>query len=229
MKNYFLLLLLSISAASFAQKRIITGQVTASENSEPLPGVNITIKNTKQGTISDAEGKFTLTVVKGETLIFSFIGFTPREVPISAASEYNVALLANTHTLGEVQVVGSRNANRTKLDSPVPVDVIDLKPLLESAPQVSITQLLQYVSPSFHSVNGSNAGDAGSALNLSQLRGLGVDQVLVLVNGKRRHKSSNINWGGLGNGATELQRNMAQMRSLESSILYSVKVPNNSR
>ncbi|REA61537.1 TonB-dependent receptor [Dyadobacter luteus] len=215
MKNYFLLLLLFISTATLAQQRIITGRVTASENGEPLPGVNITIKNTRQGTITDGDGKFTLTVVKGETLIFSFIGFLAKEVPIHASNEYNVALQTSTHTLGEVQVVGSRNANRTKLDSPVPVDVIDLKPLLESAPQVSITQLLQYVSPSFHSVNGSNAGDAGSALNLSQLRGLGVDQVLVLVNGKRRHKSSNINWGGLGNGATGYDLNSIPTAAIE--------------
>lgn len=193
MKKYFLLLLLATSLNTFAQQRILTGAVTDAQNADALPGVNVSIKGTRQGTLTGADGKFTLNLVKGETLVFSFVGFAAQEVKITSENNYTVALQASTHTLGEVQVVGSRNANRTKLDSPVPVDVIDLKPLLESAPQVSITQLLQYVSPSFHSVNGSNAGDAGSALNLSQLRGLGVDQVLVLVNGKRRHKSSNIN------------------------------------
>lgn len=117
--------------------------------------------------------------------------------------------------LGEVLIVGSRNATRTRLNSPVPVDMIDIKPLQESAPQTSITQLLQYVSPSFHSVNGSNAGDAGSALNLVQLKGLGVDQLLVLVNGKRRHKSSNVNWGGLGNGATGYDLNALPVGAVE--------------
>ncbi|HVI45773.1 MAG TPA: TonB-dependent receptor [Chitinophaga sp.] len=120
-----------------------------------------------------------------------------------------------TRQLGEIQIVGSRSVNRTKLNSPVPVDIIDLKNLQESAPQTSITQLLQYVSPSFHSVNGSNAGDAGSALNLAQLGGLGVDQLLVLVNGKRRHKSSNINWGGLGNGATGYDLNAIPVAAIE--------------
>lgn len=120
-----------------------------------------------------------------------------------------------TRQLGEVQIVGSRSANRTKINSPVPVDVIDIRTLQEQAPQTSITQLLQYVSPSFHSVNGSNAGDAGSALNLAQLKGLGADQLLVLVNGKRRLKSSNINWGGLANGATGYDLNAIPTAAIE--------------
>ena len=215
MKKFILLLFLFTTFKSIAQQRTLTGVVTISEDGSALPGVNVSIKNTKQGTITDADGRFSISLVKGTTLVFSFIGFTAKEVPIGSENEFKITLEPSTHTLGEVQVVGSRNANRTKLDSPVPVDVIDLKPLLESAPQVSITQLLQYVSPSFHSVNGSNAGDAGSALNLSQLRGLGVDQVLVLVNGKRRHKSSNINWGGLGNGATGYDLNSIPTASIE--------------
>ncbi|SFO34890.1 iron complex outermembrane recepter protein [Chitinophaga sp. YR627] len=117
--------------------------------------------------------------------------------------------------LGEVQIVGSRSVTRTRLNAPVPVDVIDLRSLQENAPQTSLTQLLQYISPSFHSVNGSNAGDAGSALNLAQLKGLGVDQLLVLVNGKRRHKSSNVNWGGLGNGATGYDLNSIPAGAIE--------------
>jgi iron complex outermembrane receptor protein len=117
--------------------------------------------------------------------------------------------------LGEVQIVGSRSVTRTRLNAPVPVDVIDLRSLQENAPQTSLTQLLQYISPSFHSVNGSNAGDAGSALNLAQLKGLGVDQLLVLVNGKRRHKSSNVNWGGLGNGATGYDLNAIPAGAIE--------------
>ncbi len=212
--EHLLLLILLISTPLLAQQRTLTGVVSA-EDGAPLPGVNVAVKNTRQGTITDTDGRFTLALVKGEALVFSFIGFIAKELPVTSSNEYDVTLLASTHTLGEVQVVGSRNANRTKIDSPVPVDIIDLKPLLESAPQVSITQLLQYVSPSFHSVNGTNAGDAGSALNLSQLRGLGVDQLLVLVNGKRRHKSANINWGGLGNGATGYDLNAIPTAAIE--------------
>lgn len=172
--KHLLLFILLISTPLFAQQRTLTGVVHA-EDGTALPGVNVAVKNTRQGTITDTDGRFTLPLVKGETLLFSFIGFTAKELPITTSNEYNVTLLASTHTLGEVQVVGSRNANRTKTDSPVPVDMIDLKPLQESAPQVSITQLLQYVSPSFHSVNGTNAGDQVTASNQSAAtRALGI-------------------------------------------------------
>ncbi|WP_339071635.1 TonB-dependent receptor [Chitinophaga sp. 180180018-3] len=133
----------------------------------------------------------------------------------TGTSAQNKRLTDTTSLLGEVQIVGSRSTNRTRLNSPVPVDIIDIKSIQAAAPQTSITQLLQYISPSFHSVNGTNAGDAGSALNLAQLRGLGVDQLLVLVNGKRRHKSANINWGGLGNGATGYDLNAIPAGAIE--------------
>lgn len=210
-KWFYLFFLFSVELA--AQQRILTGKVSAGE--APLPGATVRIKGTNAGTLTQTDGTYRLPFSKGSVLIVSAVGYAPREIAVGTATVYDVVLETSQYLLGEVEIVGSRNASRTRTDSPVPVDVIDLKPLKESAPQVSITQLLQYVSPSFHSVNGSNAGDAGSALNLSQLRGLGVDQVLVLVNGKRRHKSSNVNWGGLGNGATGYDLNSIPTGAIE--------------
>ncbi|MFB6456316.1 TonB-dependent receptor plug domain-containing protein [Chitinophaga sp. Hz27] len=140
---------------------------------------------------------------------------TPLILMQAATAQEQHARRDTTRQLNEVQIVGSRNANRTRLNSPVPVDIIDIKSIQEQAPQTSITQLLQYISPSFHSVNGSNAGDAGSSLNLAQLKGLGADQLLVLINGKRRHKSANINWGGLANGATGYDLNAIPTAAIE--------------
>ncbi len=216
MKHFFYLTFFLISSLSAqAQQRSISGHVSSSADSSPIPGASVYIKGTTHGNSTDLQGNFKLTFTKGTTLIVSAIGYQTQEVALNESNQYVIRLESSANQLGEIEVVGSRNASRTRTDSPVPVDVIDLKPLKESAPQVSITQLLQYVSPSFHSVNGSNAGDAGSALNLSQLRGLGVDQVLVLVNGKRRHKSSNVNWGGLGNGATGYDLNSIPTGSIE--------------
>lgn len=216
MKHFFYLTFFLISSLSAqAQQRSISGHVSSSADSSPIPGASVYIKGTTHGNSTDLQGNFKLIFTKGTTLIVSAIGYQTQEVALNESNQYVIRLESSANQLGEIEVVGSRNASRTRTDSPVPVDVIDLKPLKESAPQVSITQLLQYVSPSFHSVNGSNAGDAGSALNLSQLRGLGVDQVLVLVNGKRRHKSSNVNWGGLGNGATGYDLNSIPTGSIE--------------
>jgi iron complex outermembrane receptor protein len=199
----------------YAQKRTLTGIVIGSDDNAPLPGVIVKIKGFEEGTTTKVDGTFQIVVRNGKYLVVSFLGYETQEVLIDGIKEFKISLKPSTSALSEVQIVGSRNAGRTKLNSPVAVDVIDLKPLLESAPQVSVTQILQYVSPSFHSVNGSNAGDAGSALSLAQLRGLGPDQVLVLVNGKRRHKSANVNYGGLGNGSTGYDLNSIPTGSIE--------------
>jgi iron complex outermembrane receptor protein len=200
----------------YAQKRTVTGVVTSADDKAPLPGVSVTVKGLNEGAVTKADGSFSIVIRNGKYLVFSFVGFENQEVEIDGIKQFQISLKpSKNNALNEVQIVGSRNANRTKLNSPVAVDVIDIKPLLESAPQVSVTQILQYISPSFHSVNGSNAGDAGSALSLAQLRGLGPDQVLVLVNGKRRHKSANVNYGGLGNGSTGYDLNSIPTGSID--------------
>lgn len=186
---------------AYGQQRTLTGVVRSEINGQPLAGVSIMVKGLVGGVVTKEDGSYKIGITNAKILTFSFIGYQTQEVAIGSSNTIDVTLVRSDRTLDEVQIVGSRNANRTKLSSPVPVDVIDIKTLQEVTPQVSVTQLLQYISPSFHS-SVSGGGDAASATSTVQLRGLGVDQVLVLINGKRRHKSSNISWGGLGNGAT---------------------------
>jgi iron complex outermembrane receptor protein len=97
--------------------------------------------------------------------------------------------------LPEVTIVGSRSKNRVKTDVPVPVDVFNISEITKGAPQTSITQILNYVAPSFTS-NATSTADATDHVDPAQLRGLGPDQVLILVNGKRRHTSALVNING---------------------------------
>jgi iron complex outermembrane receptor protein len=213
---FILFLSLLYGQGAWAQQatRHLTGVVTSADDNQPLPGVSVTVKGTTQGTVTNTDGSFQIDVTTGRYLLFSSIGSETQEIFIDGIRKFNVVLKPKGAQLGDVQIIGSRNANRTKLNSANPVDIIDIKALQESAPQVSVTQLLQYVSPSFHS-SVSGGGDAASATSTAQLRGLGVDQLLVLVNGKRRHKSSNISWGGLGNGATGYDLNSIPTGSIE--------------
>ena len=83
-----------------------TGTVTSSGDGSPLPGVNIVIKGTSQGTTTDADGKYTLQVSdRDAVLVFSFIGYTSQEIPAAARSVIDVALAADAQQLGEVVVV----------------------------------------------------------------------------------------------------------------------------
>lgn len=97
--------------------------------------------------------------------------------------------------LSEVTIVGSRSKNRVKTDVPVPVDVFNISEITKGAPQTSVTQILNYVAPSFTS-NPTSTADATDHVDPAQLRGLGPDQVLILVNGKRRHSSALVNING---------------------------------
>lgn len=100
-----------------------------------------------------------------------------------------------TNNVEEVVILGSRAGARSKTDSPVPVDVFNVKESSIILPQTNIGQILNAVAPSFTSTIQTNS-DGTDHLDPAQLRGLGPDQVLVLVNGKRRHTSALVNVNG---------------------------------
>ncbi|REC75362.1 TonB-dependent receptor [Chryseobacterium elymi] len=102
----------------------------------------------------------------------------------------------------EISITGSRNKKRTVTNTPVPVDVIDIKQVSQSTGQIEVNQLLQFSAPSFNS-NKQSGSDGADATDPATLRGLGPDQTLLLLNGKRYHQSSLINvFGTKGRGNT---------------------------
>jgi iron complex outermembrane receptor protein len=97
--------------------------------------------------------------------------------------------------LSEVTIIGSRSKNRISTDVPVPIDILNITEITKGSPQTSITQILNYVAPSFTS-NPTSTADGTDHVDPAQLRGLGPDQVLILINGKRRHTSALVNING---------------------------------
>ncbi len=91
--------------SSYAQGKTITGVVTDASNL-PVPGVNVIVKETKKGVTTDMDGKYSVSASSGETLVFTFIGFQTKEIKITGASSYNVALESENAALQEVVVVG---------------------------------------------------------------------------------------------------------------------------
>jgi hypothetical protein len=84
----------------------ITGKVIDEDN-QSLPGVNVLFKGSSSGTITDMEGKYSLSVPDANgTLVFSYIGYTTQEVPINGRTTINVTLAADIKALSEVVVVG---------------------------------------------------------------------------------------------------------------------------
>lgn len=105
-----------------------------------------------------------------------------------------------------IQTVGSRNSKRTVVNSAVPIDIISVKEVTTQSGKIEINELLQYVAPSFNA-NKQSGSDGADHVDPASLRGMGPDQTLVLINGKRRHQSSLINLFGTrgrGNTGTDL-------------------------
>ncbi len=201
-----LLLLLFISASIQAMAQSVKGKIIDEKNGSPLPGVSILVQGTNTGTVTDADGNFTLNVADGNyNIVISFIGYTPKIVPATVSagqsSPLNIALAESSEVLGEIVVTGSRSGGRSRIDSPVPVDIIPVSQITNSVGQVDINQILTYIAPSFQSSR-QTISDGSDHIDPAQLRGLGPDQVLVLVNGKRRHQSSLVNVNGTVNRGT---------------------------
>ena len=209
-----LLLFMALSAAPivlFAQE--VTGIVTDNSGT-PLPGVNVFEKDTDNGTTTDFEGRYIIEVDDEAILVFSFVGFEEKEVAVDGRSQVDVTM-SDGVSLGEVILVGSRSPKRTSTDTPVAVDVIDVSEVNTQTGKIEVNEMLQYAAPSFNA-NKQSGSDGADHIDPASLRGLGPDQTLVLVNGKRRHQSSLINiFGTRGRGNTGTDLNAIPANSIK--------------
>lgn len=199
---YFLMLVVFSINLSLAQN--VTG-VISDDSGMPLAGVNILEKGTSNGASSDFDGKYAITVSTDAVLVFSYVGYDTKEISVNNQSVINVTLSEGV-SLDEVILVGSRSPKRTAVDTAVPVDVLDVAEIASRTGKVEVNDILQYAAPSFNASKQSGSDGADHIVPAS-LRGLGPDQTLVLINGKRRHQSSLVNiFGtrGRGNSGTDL-------------------------
>jgi TonB-dependent starch-binding outer membrane protein SusC len=117
MRKYLLLILVSfVSMQLFGQGRTITGKITDADNGEYLPGVTIILEGTQNGTISDLDGKYSITVPQtGGTLVFSFVGYETQKITITDKNVIYVSLKVMQEVLDEVVVVGYGTEVKTKV------------------------------------------------------------------------------------------------------------------
>ncbi|MCV6631003.1 MAG: TonB-dependent receptor [Flavobacteriaceae bacterium] len=205
-KQLLLTMAIAFSMLAYAQKTTISGTVTDTNN-QPLPTITVLEKGTTNGVVTDFDGYYSISVPHTATLVFSAMGYESQELTIpKGQTVLNVTLLDGTVQLDEIQLVGSRSPKRTATDTPVAVDIIDVADMSTQAGSIEINNILQYVAPSFNA-NKQSGSDGADHIDPASLRGLGPDQTLVLINGKRRHSSSLINvFGtrGRGNSGTDL-------------------------
>lgn len=187
----------------------IRGTVSA-ETGTPLANVGVTLVGTARTTATNARGEYRLTAPSGtHTLRARVIGYAAleRQVTVVAGetTTVNFQLVASALALSGVTVIGSRTA-RTATETPVPVDVISAEEMQETG-QTEVNQILTALAPSFNASHQTIA-DGSDHINPASLRGLGPDQVLVLVNGKRRHAPALVHVNGtFGRGTVGVDLN----------------------
>ena len=180
-----------------------------------MPGVSVLVKGSNRGTISSPEGNFTVDANVGDLLVLSFIGYATQEVRVTSNEPLKITMKESSSALSEVVVVGSRFAQpRTDVDRPVAIDVISAKEIQTSG-QMDLGQSIHFTAPSFNAVK-FGINDAAPFVDPATLRGLGPDQVLMLVNNKRRHKVSFLSINdGVGKGQSGTDINVIPAMSLK--------------
>ncbi len=203
------LLVLHCTASVASSQITVQGTVTDGETATPLPGVTVSVRGTTLGTTTALDGSYTVQIpTAGSTLVFRFIGYQTQEVLLpSSIKGLDVILIPAIFGLDEVVIVGSRRQPRLLKDSAVPVDVLGVSDL-QSLATTDMDQVLRSQIPSYNLQ--SYTGDEAAVVRPATMRGLPTDNVVVLVNGKRRHRSASIALSGssLNVGAQGADLNM---------------------
>lgn len=194
----------TIDSTITKDKNYISGLVLSSDN-EPLVGATIQNISSLSGTSTNIDGTFQIISEDENIFIISFLGHHSKTLHLYPDKFYTI-ILESGEELNEVTIVGSRNKNRATKDTPVAINFINVDKNSTKNSQLEVNQFLQNVIPSFNATKQSGA-DGADHIDPATIRGLGPDQTLVLINGKRRHQSSLINLHGTrgrGNSGTDL-------------------------
>jgi TonB-linked SusC/RagA family outer membrane protein len=119
LSRYLVVFFVFAAGLANAQSKTVTGTVTSADDGTGVPGVNILEKGTSNGTVSDADGKYSINVSDNSTLVFSFVGYSSQEVPVGGQSTISVALALDVQSLNEVVVVGYGTQEKKELTSAV--------------------------------------------------------------------------------------------------------------
>jgi iron complex outermembrane receptor protein len=213
-----LLLAAAFAPALAAQNGTLSGRVTDAADGGPLAGAVVRLGGGPSAT-SGEDGGYRLAAPAGSyTVMVTRLGFTTQRLQVTlaagAAQTLDVPMTESAQLLEEVVAVGTRRPDRTVTDAPVPVDVLTAADI-QATGLTETAQIIQRLAPSVNFPR-ATVSDGTDHVRPATLRGLAPDQVLVLVNGKRRHNSALVNVNGsVGRGSTAVDLNAIPASSIE--------------
>ena len=204
----------------FAQgATVITGRVTTREDNLSVPGATVSIPSLDLSTVTDADGRYMISVPAGLArgqlvdLRVTFGGLQPEATQIRLNPGTQTLDFALRLAFAEEITVGSR-APGAEAELAVPVDILTSEQI-QATGVAETMQVIQMLAPSFNFPRPTIA-DGTDSVRPATLRGLGPDQVLVLVNGKRRHQTALIHVNStIGRGSAGVDLNAIPVSAIE--------------
>ncbi len=210
--------LASVSATTIdAQQKIVSGKVTDTQ-SQPLPGVTVVIKNTTQGTVTNADGDYSLSgILENATLVFSFVGMNTQEVAVGSQTSINVTMEVDAIGIEEVVAIGYGTQKKVNLSgsvSSVSGDVMTRRPVTNP------TAMIQGLAPGVSVTQG--LGQPGNEAITIRVRGQGTfsgagSDPLILVNGVP---------GSMSNLDPNMIENVTILKDAASASIYGARAAN---
>jgi len=225
LKVLFLFLVLALSVHAIAQEVKITGKVTDAIDGSSLPGVSIVIKGTTSGTVTDIDGKFSLSANAGATLEFSFIGYNKQEVVIGAQRTLNVELKVASTGLNEVVVIGYGQVKKS--DATGSISVVGSKDFNRGA-ITSPQELLVGKSAGVIITSSSGAPGSGSTIRIRGGSSLKAsNDPLLVVDGV---PLDNVSISGMGNNLNLINPNDIEsftvLKDASATAIYGSRASN---
>lgn len=174
-----------IKSEEVTMQQVVRGTVVDAENGMPLPGVSIVEKGTQNGTVTDFDGNYEITVSNpNAVLVFSYVGFLTQEISVNGETEIDVSLTEDLNQLGEVVVVGFGTQRRENLTGAVAT--VDSENF-ENRPVQNATQMLQGVVGGLNITQGGGGSlEDNPSINIRGTGTIGAGsqgQPLVLIDG----------------------------------------------
>jgi TonB-dependent starch-binding outer membrane protein SusC len=182
-------LLFFVCSAALAQTNTVTGKVTSSDG--PLPGVNVLVKGTTNGTVTDSDGNYSLKVDPNGTLVFSFIGFLTEEVTVNSQSKIDFIMSPDITTLSEIVVVGY--GTQRKLETTGAVASVKAEELTQT-PVTNLAQGLQARVAGVQITQNSSAPGGNISVRIRGTNSInGTSEPLYVIDGIQIANSGGVN------------------------------------
>ncbi len=188
---------LLMASPVWAQNTTVTGKVTGEDNSS-LPGVSVSVKGTTTGTITDADGNYSLNAPSNGTLLFSFVGYLTQEIAVANRSSISVTLMPDVRQLSEV-VVTAVGIERNQKSLGYSVEKVDAAKV-QQVSEPDVLRSLQGKVPGVNIIGSSGVPGSATRLTIRGTRSFfGNNQPLFVVDGVPYDNSTNgANSGGNG-------------------------------